>query len=80
MSFAKSETPELISAMLGAILSARQNAVTGPALHRFLEGYQFALVVAAALVALGIPVSLLTLGRRSQPQPKRVERPVLEGV
>jgi EmrB/QacA subfamily drug resistance transporter len=66
--------------ILGAILSARQNAVTGPALHRFLEGYQFALVVAAALVAVGIPVSLLTLGRRSQPQPKRVERPVLEGV
>ena len=66
--------------ILGAILSARQNAVTGPALHRLLEGYQFALVVAAALVAVGIPVSLLTLGRRSQPQPKRVERPVLEGV
>jgi len=66
--------------ILGAILSARQNSVTGPALHRFLEGYQFALVVAAALVAVGIPVSLLTLGRRSQPQPKRVERPVLEGV
>jgi EmrB/QacA subfamily drug resistance transporter len=68
--------------ILGAILSARQNAVSGPALHRFLEGYQFALVVAAALVAVGIPVSLLTLGRRSKPQsqPRAIERPVLEGV
>jgi hypothetical protein len=47
--------------ILGAILSARQNAVTGPALHRFLEGYQFSLVIAAALVAVGIPVSLLAL-------------------
>jgi EmrB/QacA subfamily drug resistance transporter len=64
--------------ILGAILSARENAVAGPALHRFLEGYQFALVVAALLVAAGVPVSLLTLGRRSQPL--RAERPVLEPV
>jgi EmrB/QacA subfamily drug resistance transporter len=64
--------------ILGAILSARENAVTGPALHRFLEGYQFALVVAAALVAVGVPVSLLTLGRRSQPAP--TEERVLEPV
>jgi EmrB/QacA subfamily drug resistance transporter len=64
--------------ILGAILSARENAVTGPPLHRFLEGYQFALVVAAILVAAGIPVSLLTLGRRSQP--RLVERPALEPV
>jgi EmrB/QacA subfamily drug resistance transporter len=65
--------------ILGAILSARENAVTGAALHRFLEGYQFALVVAAVIVAAGVPVSLLTLARRSQPQP-RVEQPVLEPV
>ncbi len=58
--------------VLGAILNARQHAVTGPPLHRFLEGYQLALVVAAALVALGVPVSLLTLGRA------RVAGPVLE--
>jgi EmrB/QacA subfamily drug resistance transporter len=64
--------------ILGAILSARENAVTGPALHRFLEGYQFALVVAAILVAAGVPVSLLTLGRRSAA--RRVERPALEPV
>jgi MFS family permease len=67
--------------ILGAILSARQNAVTGPALHRFLEGYQFALVIAAALVAVGVPVSLLTLGRPArrnvvEPAPE----PVLEAV
>jgi EmrB/QacA subfamily drug resistance transporter len=64
--------------ILGAILSARENAVTGPALHRFLEGYQFALVVAAALVAAGIPVSLLTLGRRSQP--RLADRPAFEAA
>jgi EmrB/QacA subfamily drug resistance transporter len=67
--------------ILGAILSARQNAVTGPALHRFLEGYQLALVIAAALVAVGVPVSLLTLGRPArrdvaEPAPE----PVLEAV
>jgi EmrB/QacA subfamily drug resistance transporter len=67
--------------ILGAILSARQNAVTGPVLHRFLEGYQFALVIAAALVAVGVPVSLLTLGRPARPeQVKVVEEPVLEAV
>ena len=64
--------------ILGAILSAREHAAAGPALHQFLEGYQFALVVAALLVAAGVPVSLLTLGRRAQPQP--AEQPVLERV
>jgi MFS family permease len=54
--------------ILGAILSARQNAVTGPALHRFLEGYQFALIVAAALIAVGVPVSLITLRRTRVPE------------
>jgi EmrB/QacA subfamily drug resistance transporter len=47
--------------ILGAIVSARQHAVGGPALHGFLVGYQLALVVAAALVAVGVPVSLFTL-------------------
>jgi EmrB/QacA subfamily drug resistance transporter len=49
--------------VLGAILSARQNAVTGPPLHRFLEGYQFALVIAALLLAIGVPVALAMLRR-----------------
>jgi MFS family permease len=52
--------------ILGAILSARQNAVAGPPTHRFLEGYQFALVIAAVLVAIGVPVSLFTLGRANR--------------
>jgi EmrB/QacA subfamily drug resistance transporter len=70
--------------ILGAILSARQNAVTGPVLHRFLEGYQFALIIAAVLVAVGIPVSLLTLGRPTRPEPVKpvelVEEPVFDAV
>jgi len=68
--------------ILGAILSARQNAATGPVLHRFLEGYQFALVIAAALVAVGVPVSLFTLGRRqATPVPvEAVEEPLFEAV
>jgi len=49
--------------VLGAILSARQNAVAGPPLHRFLEGYQFALVIAALLLAAGVPVALAMLRR-----------------
>jgi MFS family permease len=59
--------------ILGAIVNAREHAVTGPALHRFLEGYQLGLVVAAALVAVGIPVSLLMLGRTSRTSP--IEQP-----
>ena len=67
--------------ILGAILSARQNAVTGPPLHRFLEGYQFALVVAAALIAVGVPVSLLTLGRATRREKvSTVDEPVMETV
>jgi len=52
--------------VLGAILSARQNAVTGTPLHRYLEGYQFALMIAAALLAVGVPISLAML-RRMRP-------------
>jgi EmrB/QacA subfamily drug resistance transporter len=47
--------------ILGAILSNRSNAATGTELHRYLAGYQFALVVAAILVAVGVPVSLYAL-------------------
>jgi EmrB/QacA subfamily drug resistance transporter len=67
--------------ILGAILSARQNAVSGSELHRFLEGYQFALVVAAVLVAAGVPVSLFALARAPRPEPAEVAQdPVLETV
>jgi EmrB/QacA subfamily drug resistance transporter len=67
--------------ILGAILSARQHAVTGTVLHRYLEGYQLSLVVAAGLLAVGVPVSLFTLGRRraASPEPAAAE-PVLEPV
>ncbi|HEX6871981.1 MAG TPA: DHA2 family efflux MFS transporter permease subunit [Micromonosporaceae bacterium] len=64
--------------ILGAILSARENAAAGAALHRFLEGYQLALVIAALLIAVGVPVSLFTLGRHRPPRP--IEQPVLEPV
>jgi EmrB/QacA subfamily drug resistance transporter len=65
--------------ILGAILSARENAIAGPALDRFLHGYQFALVIAALLVAAGVPVSLLTLGRRSRAH-RPAERAIPEAV
>jgi EmrB/QacA subfamily drug resistance transporter len=64
--------------ILGAILNAREQAVTGSAMHRFLEGYQFALLTAALLIAVGVPVSLFTLGRRSRPHP--IEEPALEAA
>jgi EmrB/QacA subfamily drug resistance transporter len=53
--------------VLGAILTARQNAATGPELHRFLAGYQGALVVAGLLVGLGAPVALWSLRRTPTP-------------
>jgi EmrB/QacA subfamily drug resistance transporter len=62
--------------ILGAILTNRSNAATGTELHRYLDGYQFSLVVAAALVAVGIPVSLFAL--RSTRTPAPADEPVLE--
>jgi len=53
--------------VLGAILSARQAAelADGAApLPAFLTGYQFALVIAAVVVAIGVPVSLWALRTR----------------
>ncbi|MGI5154205.1 MFS transporter [Microbispora sp. CA-102843] len=49
--------------ILGAILSARQSAVAGPPLHAFLEAYRFTLVIAAAIVLVGVPVSVYSLRR-----------------
>ncbi|RJL31744.1 DHA2 family efflux MFS transporter permease subunit [Bailinhaonella thermotolerans] len=60
--------------VLGAIVSARQSAFPVPGLPAFLDGYQFALIIAAAIVALGIPVSLLTL-RRTDTRPPRPADP-----
>jgi EmrB/QacA subfamily drug resistance transporter len=47
--------------ILGAILSARESVATGAPLHRFLDAYQFTLVIAAAIVLVGVPVSLYAL-------------------
>ncbi|TDD08743.1 DHA2 family efflux MFS transporter permease subunit [Nonomuraea deserti] len=47
--------------LLGAILSARQAAVDRAPLLAFLDGYQFTLVVAAAVMLAGIPVALHAL-------------------
>jgi EmrB/QacA subfamily drug resistance transporter len=47
--------------ILGAILTNRSNAASGTELHRYLSGYQTSLVVAAVLVALGVPVALWSL-------------------
>ncbi|MEV6601074.1 MFS transporter [Actinoplanes sp. NPDC051346] len=58
--------------ILGAILTNRAAAATGSELHRYLEGYQFSLVVAAILVAVGVPVSLYAL------RSARAEAPVTE--
>ncbi|WP_214109940.1 DHA2 family efflux MFS transporter permease subunit [Acrocarpospora catenulata] len=60
--------------ILGAILNARQTAPTMPA---FLDAYQFTLLIAAAIVAIGVPVSLYALRRTSAPTPPA---PVLEPV
>nr|BFE56712.1 MFS transporter [Dactylosporangium thailandense] len=54
--------------ILGAILSNRQGAASGEPLHRFLAGYQFSLVVAAALVAAGVPIALVMLRRITTPR------------
>ncbi|MFC7273505.1 MFS transporter [Paractinoplanes rhizophilus] len=57
--------------ILGAILTNRSNAASGAELHRYLAGYQFSLVVAAILVAVGVPVALWSL-RAARPAPEAV--------
>ncbi|MGI5492811.1 MFS transporter [Microtetraspora malaysiensis] len=65
--------------ILGAIMSNRQSALTGPPMHTFLEAYQFTLLIAAAIILAGVPVSLYALRtRRAEPAP--VEAPVAELV
>ncbi|MCO8273613.1 MFS transporter [Actinoplanes sp. TRM 88003] len=63
--------------ILGAILTNRSNAATGSELHRYLAGYQFSLVVAAALVAVGIPIALWSL-RSVRPAETAPDEKVLE--
>ena len=53
--------------VLGAIVTARQTAklLTGPEPeHAFLSGYRFALLVAVAIIAIGVPLSFTTLRAR----------------
>ncbi|HTJ38000.1 MAG TPA: MFS transporter [Dactylosporangium sp.] len=64
--------------ILGAILSNRQNAASGEPLHRFLAGYQFSLVVAAALVLVGVPIALVALRRLRTPEPTESATPAPE--
>jgi EmrB/QacA subfamily drug resistance transporter len=54
--------------IVGAILTTRQSAAArggADPLHAFLDGYQFALVVAAAIVFVGAPVAWFTLRSRT---------------
>ncbi|WP_182887433.1 MFS transporter [Microbispora sp. H10885] len=66
--------------ILGAVLSARQSALTGPPLHTFLEAYRFTLLIAGAIVLVGVPVSLYSLRRTrtaaSVPAESAVPEPV----
>jgi hypothetical protein len=64
--------------IVGAILTSRQSAVLhggATPVHAFLSGYQLALLIAAAIVFVGAPLSLATLrtGRRTplavEPEP-----------
>ena len=48
-------------------------------MHRYLAGYQSALVVAAILVAVGVPIALWTL-RSVKPTASEVENRVPELV
>ncbi len=72
--------------VLGAIMSSRESAITGTAMHRFLEAYQFTLLIAAAIVLVGVPLSLYSLrqARDVSPEPARpaavTGRPTTEPV
>ncbi|GAB1823681.1 MFS transporter [Herbidospora sp. RD11066] len=50
--------------ILGAILNARQ---TAPTMEAFLDAYQFTLLIAAAIVAVGVPISLYALRKGRTP-------------
>jgi EmrB/QacA subfamily drug resistance transporter len=67
--------------ILGAILTNRSNAATGTELHRYLQGYQFSLLVAAVLIAAGAVVSLVALRRTPVPEPEVVpEKEVIGAI
>ncbi len=69
--------------ILGAILSARQStaaAADAAPLTAFLDGYRLALVVAAAIIVLGVPVALYSLRAKpaetTAPATQKVREPV----
>lgn len=66
--------------IVGAILTARQSAVLrGGAnpVHAFVSAYEFALLIAAAIVFVGVPLSLYTLrGRRRTEEISPAPEPV----
>ncbi|MEV0972848.1 MFS transporter [Microtetraspora glauca] len=69
--------------ILGAIMSNRQSSLTGAPMHTFLEAYRFTLLIAAAIILVGVPVSLYSLRtRRTAPASAAaaVEAPVAEPV
>lgn len=66
--------------ILGAIMSARQGALSGPPLHTFLEAYRFTLLIAAAIVLVGVPVSIYSLRRTRSVAAVPAESPVPEPV
>lgn len=66
--------------VLGALLNTRQSAALADGLAplaAFLDGYRFALIVAAVVVAAGVPISLITL-RRTRPAAPRAPEPLPE--
>jgi EmrB/QacA subfamily drug resistance transporter len=69
--------------IVGAILTTRQaSLVRGGAtpVHAFVSGYQFALLIAAAIVFAGVPLSLYTLRTKRRTPAVAEPVPVLEPV
>lgn len=69
--------------IVGAILTSRQaSMLRGGAtpIHAFLSGYQFALLIASAIVFVGVPLSLYTLRTQRRtpvvPAPEPIPEPV----
>jgi len=63
--------------VLGAILSTRRSGelrAGADQLSAFLSAYQFTLVVVAAIVAVGVPVSLFALRTRRATRPAATDR------
>jgi EmrB/QacA subfamily drug resistance transporter len=68
--------------IVGAILTSRQAAVLrggATQVHAFLSGYQFALLIAAAIVFAGVPLSLYTLRTRRREEISATPEPVPVG-